>query len=341
MKNQNGAVTIKDVAKMAGLTPAAVSMILNGKGTFKEETIKKVKKIVRDLNYVPNINATRLVKQETKLIGLLVPSMAEPFTVEVLRGIESQIRNSGYNLVIHSTTGRPKSEEEIYSDIARSRQVDGIVVQLFDHNQNRTQEFIQHNLPCVVIEADLKELDSISVNNYEGGFRATDYLVRKGKKKILLVYGPMPSSVMSERRRGYEAALKKNKIRLSQKLLLEVPYKISEMRQQGSEVIENFIRKSKELPFDAVFCAAGDEMAIGIVTALLEHGYQIPKQIAVIGFDDQPIAQLISPHLTTVRQPIQKMGATAFDFLLQRIKSPDAPKQSRRLEPELIVRETA
>ncbi|MDW8436933.1 MAG: LacI family DNA-binding transcriptional regulator [Chloroherpetonaceae bacterium] len=341
MKSPNGAVTIKDVAARAGLTPAAVSMILNGKGTFKEETIMKVKRIVRELNYVPNVNATRLVKRETKLIGLLVPSMAEPFTIEVLRGIESQIRNSGYNLVIHSTVGRPKSEEEIYRDIARSRQVDGIVVQLFDHNQNRTQEFIQHKLPCVVIEADLKELDSISVNNYAGGFRATDYLARKGKKKILLVYGPLPSTVMSERRRGYEAALKKHNIRLSQKLLFEAPYKISEMRQQGSEVIESFARKSKELPFDAVFCAAGDEMAIGIVTALLELGYRIPKDVAVVGFDDQPIAQLISPHLTTIRQPIQKMGATAIDFLLHRIKHPDAPIQSRRLEPELIIRETA
>lgn len=338
---KSAATTIKDVAALAGITPAAVSMILNGKGTFREETIKKVKKIARELNYVPNVNATRLVKRETKLIGLLVPSMAEPFTVEVLRGIESQMRNSSYNLVIHSTVGRPKSEEEIYRDIARSRQVDGIVVQLFDHNHNRTQEFIQHDVPCVVIEADLKELDSIAVDNFEGGFRATDYLARKGKTKILLVYGPMPSTVMSERRRGYEAALKKNKLRMSQRLLFEAPYKISEMRQQGREAIEQFAQKNKRLPFDAVFCAAGDEMAIGIVTALLERGYRIPKDVAVIGFDDQPIAQLVSPHLTTVRQPIQKMGATAIEFLLNRIKNPSAPIQRRLLVPELIIRETA
>jgi DNA-binding LacI/PurR family transcriptional regulator len=344
MKNQihNGRVTIKDVAKAAGLTPAAISMILNDKGSFKEATVKKVKRIVEQLNYVPNINATRLVKQETKLLGLLVPSMAEPFTVEVLRGIESHIRNSGYNLVIHSTSGRPKSEEDIFRDIARSRQVDGMVIQLFDHNPKRTQEFLSHQLPCVVIEADTKELDSISVNNYEGGYQAAQYLLKHGRKNILIVYGPLPSDVMTERCRGYEAALLRQKIKPPQRLKLEVDYKISEMRQQGVEVVEKFLKKnSKQLPFDAVFCAAGDEMAIGVVTALQEHGVRVPEDVAVIGYDDQPIAQLIRPTLTTIRQPIREMGATAVEFLIHRIKNPDSPHQHKHLEPQLIVRETA
>jgi DNA-binding LacI/PurR family transcriptional regulator len=269
--------------------------------------------------------------------------MAEPFTVEVLRGIESHIRNSGYNLLIHSTAGRPKSEEDIYHEIARSRQVDGMVVQLFDHSEKRTNEFLRNDMPCVVIEADLKELDSISVNNFEGGFQATNYLLKTKRKKILLVYGPMPSSVMQERQRGYQEALRRLKINPSLRLMLEVDYKISEMRQQGVEVIENFLKrkKSKSLPFDAVFCAAGDEMAIGIVTSLIENGYRVPEEVAVIGFDDQPIAQLVRPYLSTVRQPIREMGATAVEFLIYRIKNPDSPHQHKYLEPQLVLRETA
>lgn len=382
------APTIKDLAKAAGLTPAAVSMILNGRGKFKRETVERVRRLARELNYVPNANAYRLVKKETKLIGLLVPSLAEPMTVEILRGVEERTSGTDYGIVLFNTINSESREEEIYQRIARSRQVDGIVVHLFDHTERRTKQYTSHQCPCVVIEAELKELDSVSVGNYHGSVAAVEFLLKKNRTRILLVYGPIPSNIMTERKRGYEAALRKHGLRPSKSLELEVPYLTGRMYRQGVELADTLIMLADKrsaaatteivatmdvvataksvvkksgvkpdansshtslallpplppLPFDAIYCAAGDEVAAGLITGLTKQGYRVPDDVSIIGFDDQPVAERVSPSLTTVRQPIREMGATAIDFLLRRIQTPDAPFSHKKFEAHLVVRESA
>ncbi|MDX2128156.1 MAG: LacI family DNA-binding transcriptional regulator [Chloroherpetonaceae bacterium] len=339
------AVTLKDLAEQSGLTTAAVSMILNGRGKFKVETVAKVREIAEKLNYVPNVNAYRLVKQQTNLIGLLVPNINAPFTIEVLCGVEAALKGSGYNLVIYSTTGKAEEEEKIYREIARGKQVDGIVVQLFDHSERRTKLFSSFQLPCVVIEADLKSLDSISVDNVLGAFEATEYLIKMGRKKIIFVYASQ-STVMKERLEGYLSALKKHRIPPLKEHILEI--ESSEVEKfhfdEGVKIVRLVQEKidKKEMPkFDAVFCANGDEVAAGVIRGLGTLNLRVPQDVAVIGYDDQPIARTAIPALTTVRQPIQEMGSKAVKFLLNRLENPKHKPQVLRINPELILRETA
>jgi LacI family transcriptional regulator len=343
---KHATATLKDVAREAGITPAAVSMILNGRGKFKEATVAKVRRIAERLSYVPNASAYRLVKQQTNLIGLLVPSMVEPFTIEVLRGVEEALKGSGYNLVIYSTAGNNEREEEkIYRNIARGKQVDGLVVQLFDHTEKRTKVYASYQLPCAVIEADIKTIDSVSVDNVRGAFEATEYLIKLGRRRILFPYASS-STVMSERLEGHLAALKKYKLPIRDDLLIKVLYETEEKFNfnEGVKLIEELLKKVKEqsMPMvDALFCANGDEVATGAVRALLQHGFRVPADVAVIGFDDQPIARIALPALSTVRQPIRQMGRAAVEFLMRRLQYPAQKPQSLRVAPELILRETA
>ncbi|MFN3385111.1 MAG: LacI family DNA-binding transcriptional regulator [Candidatus Thermochlorobacter sp.] len=343
---KNGTATLKDVAKLAGLTPAAVSMILNGRGKFKESTVAKVRRIAEQVNYVPNASAYRLVKQRTNLIGLLVPSMVEPFTIEILRGVEEALKGTPYNLVIYSTAGNDEqAEETIYRNIARGKQVDGLVVQLFDHTERRTKVYASYQLPCAVIEADLKSLDSVSVDNVKGACEATDYLIRQGRQRIVFPYASA-STVMSERLEGHLTALRQHGLPIQDELLIKVLYETEEKFNfnEGVKLIERLLQKVRQgemKMFDAVFCANGDEVAAGVVRTLIQHHIKVPHDVAVIGFDDQPIARIVTPALTTVRQPVRQMGRTAVEFLLRRLENPKQSPQSMRIVPELIIRETA
>ncbi|MBC8044177.1 MAG: LacI family DNA-binding transcriptional regulator [Rhizobacter sp.] len=336
---KSGVATIKDIARSASLTPAAVSMILNGKGKFKESTVKTVQRIARDLRYVANASASGLVKRQTRLIGFLVPSMAEPFTVEILRGLEERLHHFGYDLVLYNTIGNEDHLETLYQRIAGARRVDGIVVQMFSHTERQMKAYMSHLLPCVLIEGEAASIDSITVDNYAGAFAATEYLIRKNRKRILFICGELLTNVMIDRKRGFLDAMKKHAIRTPKSLMFEINYENSRMRQKGMEIIEHF-DLTKPLPFDAAFCAAGDEVAAGMIRDLLDHRYRVPQDVAVVGFDDQPIAQIVSPSLTTVRQPIREMGATAINFIINRLQSAAIKPQHKVFKAELIIRDS-
>jgi DNA-binding LacI/PurR family transcriptional regulator len=333
------AVTMKDIAREAGLTKSAVSMIVNGKGKFNEETVSRVKKIIDRLGYVPHAAASRLARGGTSLIGLLVPNIGENFTVEILRGVEKGLVDSGYDLVLYNTINSENREAELYHRIASSRQVDGIIIQMFNRSAEHIRQYCRYPLPSVLLETNTDKLNCVYLDNFEGAFKATEHLIKKNRRQILLVYGTLPSTVMDERRAGYLAALKKHRIKPNARLQLTIEFSTREMREKEIRPLAPF-DNMKPLPFDAVFCAAGDEVASVIAADVLRQRYRIPQDVALVGYDDQPIAQTIFPMLTTVRQPIQKMAAAAVETLLAHIKKPASPLKQRAFETELILRDS-
>ncbi|MBC8045090.1 MAG: LacI family DNA-binding transcriptional regulator [Rhizobacter sp.] len=334
------ATIMQDIAREANLTKSSVSMILSGKGKFREQTVRRVQRIAKQLRYVPHAGARSLTQGGSNLIGLLVPNIGEGFTVEIMRGIEERLTDLGYDLVLYNTIGKEDRQEELYHRIASGRKVDGIVVQMFNTSEKQIEEYATHYLPCVVLETETKKLDSVFIDNYDGAFRATKYLIKQGRTRILFVYGSLPSSVMLERLRGHIDALKAARIKPLPELQLAMHYGTKEIRLQNIRVMQAY-DLTRPLPFDAIFSAAGDEVAVGMLRDLTEHRYRIPQDVAIIGFDDLPIAGLSVPSLTTVRQPIQEMGATAIDFLISRIKTPGRKPRCKKLKTELVLRGSA
>lgn len=328
--------TLKDVARLAGVSSATVSYVLNGKESISDETKKRVTEAIAQLDYVPDLNARGLSLRDSKLIGVVVPQ-TEPgerlmfqnsFYSEVLGSIEYCARLRGYHILISATDAN-----ESYLTLAKKRNLDGIIV-IGMYPDEFYRQMKQTQIPIVLIDSYCNDhyYHNIRIDDAYGSYLAATYMLEKGHRDIAFFSGQLKENgVMKKRLAGYRQALAE----------YDLPFR-QEYVYEGQIDYENGVRMGERLAQDrrsitGIVCAA-DILAIGAMKGLFEHGVHVPEDISVIGFDDLEISRYLTPGLTTVRQQISLKGQKAVELLLKHIENPKLTKQEEILPLELIER---
>ncbi len=328
---------ITDVAREAGVTPATVSMVINNKPNISQETKEKVWAVIKKLGYYPNFIAKGLATNKTNTIAVIIPDLSSLFALEVLRGIRDRITEDDsiyYNIILFDMISYYKSRslKEIFQRIIGERRADGLII--IGHTiEEEALEILQENeLPFILVATNSSKYDCIYSNDRLGAYKAVEYLLKKGYKKIGIIY----NKLVEDRLKGYLEVLKNNDIPINEKYIIEVP---SMDLNSGLKLGEKLVEEGFE--FDSLFVAANDLTAIGIMKVLLKNGYRIPEDIAIIGYDDIPAAELIVPSLTTIKQPLQELGKEALISIIDKIEGRNKERINLILKPNLIERETA
>lgn len=328
------AATIREVARLAGVSVATVSRVINGKGPIRPETEQRVREIVEQLRYLPHGAARSLITNSTNTLGVLLPDIYGEFFSELIRGIDATARRSGYHLLV-SSSHSDGSEIEALLRAMRGR-VDGLIVMSPDLDAPAIAANLPETLPVVLLngEGNARAVAHLGVDNYGGARAMTEHLASFGYSPIAHLSGPPKNRDAQERLRGYRDAI----VALGPNFTsLELAGDFSEESgyRAGRALLALPVRPR------AVF-AANDSMAIGCLSALREAGVRVPEEIALGGFDDIPVARYISPALTSVHIAIADLGARAIERLLARLggAADTQPATGDRLETHLVIRES-
>ncbi|HEY8362023.1 MAG TPA: LacI family DNA-binding transcriptional regulator [Tissierellaceae bacterium] len=326
------AVTIKDIAKLANVSIATVSRVINNKpGGVSEETRKRILELVKELGYQPNAIARSLVTKKTKTIGLIIPDISNPFFPDIARGVEDGAYMYGYNVFLCNTDDNLAKESE-YINALKEKYVDGII---FTSSSIPKHEhmvaLIKSGIPVVIIDRriDFEDVYGVFVDNYEGGYIATKYLIDLGHRRIACIAGPLHTTTAKDRLEGYKKALMESGISIEEELIFEGDYKINSGIVGAEKVLQHKIT--------AIF-ACNDLMAYGAYKTIKSLGYKIPDDVSVIGFDDIQLSQILEPQLTTIKQPAYDMGLTAASMLIKLVEGQKLNKRVINFKPRLIIR---
>lgn len=327
---------LKNVAKLAGVSVATVSRVLNGDEVVKEKTKTKVLDAIKKLNYKPNRVAQRLrtTRKTSKLVGLLIPDIQNPFYVDVIRGIEEYAYANNAAVIIGNFS-QDEKKEKLYLDILKSESVDGFVVAPSNEKDQYVKQLIQDGFPIVCIDRGLKDVDVdlVKVDNQQGVFKAIEHLIKLGHKRIGFVVGNPSIPTSQERLDGYHQAMKQYGIEIDPTLLLGEKSDY----ESGTRLTARLL--DLENPPTAIF-TGNNLLTLGALEVINQRGQRIPEDVAIIGFDDVYWANSLNPPLTAVRQPGFEIGKKAMELLMQRIQSPDAATLDVIFKTELMVRKS-
>lgn len=327
------AVTLNDIARKAGVSLATVSLALNGSNKVNKDTKIKIEEIAAELNYVPNARARALVKKSTKTIGLVIPEVVNPFFAELAQSIKDYVRSQDFNVILCSTDYQ--SDEELrYINMFRSGQVDGAIFacvgdMMAEHNELIIQ-LVKENIPVVYVDRDGVDHDLVPVvksNVYQAAYQAAEYLISLGHKELAF------AGQSIERLNGFKEALKKHNLEIKEENIY-----YDYLKMEGGYSVGEKIAARNERP-DAVVCL-NDEIAIGIIQALIAKNVEVPAEISVVGIDNIKMANFYNPALTTVNIPVNEMGKKAAEILLKRIANQklNAEEKFFIFPTELIIR---
>jgi len=329
-------VTLKDIAERAGVTSATVSMVINNKPNISENTRKKVLKIAKELNYYPNVIARGLATKKSNSIGVIVPNLASSFVVRVLQGIKSTNRDIEYTVQLFDTVGQKETETQLFQRLARERRIDGVILISSTVTDEELNVFREESVPGIVVARNCEHLDSVYVNNELGAADATDYLIGKGHTQIACVVTDKNGVPTKERLEGYKRSLGQHGLAFRDDLLFTVD---DDTMSNGIEVFHRIHEMHPNVT--AVFVPAGDMVAIGLIKEAKKKGVKVPDELAVVGFDDIPAAEVIEPSLTTVRQPKLEMGDYAINMIVDKIEGRETGVKHKELPTKFIIRESA
>ena len=329
-------VTLKDIAERANVTTATVSMVINNKPNISEETRNRVLAIARELNYHPNAMARSLAIRKSNAVGVIVPNLASSYVVRILQGIKGTNRDSQYTIQLFDTIGQNETEAQLFQRLACERRIDGAILVGPICSEEEMSVFKDEKVPCIVVARKSAVLDSVYVNNAQGSREATEYLIGKGHRAIACVVCRKRSLPWEDRLEGYRQAKESAGLTFREDLVIEVAEDgIVDGHQAWSHMSIMSPRPT------AAFVPAGDMVAIGLIKAAKKAGFVVPKDLAVVGFDDLPAAEVIEPALTTVRQPKLEMGDTAIDLIIDKIEGREPQIVGRELLTKFVIRESA
>lgn len=327
------AVTIKDIAKVAGVSYATVSRALNDHPEINVITKEKIKEIAQQMGYTPNAVARGLVKKNTEMIALLIPDITNPFYPEVARGVEDYARENGYCVFLCNTNWDEENEQK-YLTILKERRVDGIIIAPVSTDTIDYVSDSKLNIPVVYIgsRVDCNKSNYVVIDDFKAGYMATEYLMKLGHSNIAFIGGHDKSTSHIDRINGYKQALKENRLEADINSIKGYSFK----KESG---YGTFLKMVKNRKVPTAIVAENDIIALGIMEAAEKHGYDVPKDISIIGIDDIEFGSLPKINLTTVAQPKFDIGRKSADILLDLI-SGSADSKQIILEPFLIVRGT-
>ena len=324
--------TIRDVARAAGVSAATVSRYLNKSIVLPAETAARIERACKRYAYRPNQLAKRLSLGSSELIGLVTPEIANPFFAALAAAAEDEARRLNYSLLIASTAGDPDIE---CANIDRldSRHIDGLIVLTNRPDDGRIRDRISGRRDVVVIDEDVPGADvaRIFVENEQGAYLATRHLIEAGHRRIGHIGGPRDLFSAKERFAGFAAALNEAGLAVEETFVRFDTYD----RRSGLAAIRSLMGEIASPP-TAVF-AGSDYIALGVLQGLHEMGLEAPRDLSIASFDDMPFAELLHPPLTSVRQPIERMGRLGVRNLLDLLRG-EGSRDVVRLPTELIVR---
>ena len=300
---------LEDVAAAAGVSKTTVSRVLNHRGYLSEKTIAKVQKAMQELDYRPNIIARQLYKQRTDLVGMIFPTVDNPFFSQLEAEMERQLYRNGYKVLIGNSQNDPAKEENYLQQLL-THQVDGLIV----GTQNRGLIGYQHaNLPVVAIDQVVgKNIPVVSSDNYQGGLLATQRLLDDRCRHIIHTNGPLGLDTPTQKRReAYEHLMTKNNLPA---ITYHLDFNISTIDKE--RVFRRIFEEHPEV--DGIF-AANDTDASTIINLASEYGKRIPEDLKIVGYDGSNVTRLLLPGLTTIQQPIDEMADLAVQLLQARI----------------------
>lgn len=333
--NLNVQVTVKDVARKAGVSTATAARVLGGYGSVSEQTREIVLKAARELNYVPNALARSMVKARTGNLGLVVPDIRNAFFGTIAQSVAKSAKRSGHRVIMCDTGADYKTECRYLQDLIEQR-VDGIILASSVPFGRRHSYLKKAPCPVVLIDRNVEgaELDCVRTDHEEGAYRAVKHLLSLGHRRIGIVLGTGTESVHFQRRRGYEAALKEAGIPLDEELIKRRDW------ESGLSAVDELLALDE--PPTAIF-ATNYVITVGVLADLKRLGKRIPEDIALLSFDDIELAMLLEAPLTAVIQDPALIGSTAMELLLQRIRGErgrEAVPQEVVMRPSLVVRES-
>ncbi len=327
-----GEPTIKDVARLAGVSVGTVSNVLNRPRRVSPQTRAKVEWAIAQLGFRPNKVARALISQRTNTVGMIVPDAANPFFAELLRGVEDVLGERDY-AVIFGNSDNSASKERRYITALRERRVDGMIAVTATDADAEEIRALGEEIPMVIVDRQISgwEGDCVLSDNRLGMTLAVDHLVSLGHRRIALIDGDLRLFTARERYAGFLDGLARHGLE---------PAVVS----FGSFTFDSGYSQMAALlrgdPLPTAVCAANDLLALGAIAAILDAGLRVPQQISIVGYDDIIFARVSSPGLTTVRQNARAMGAEAARLMLERLEGRRSGPKRVILEPELVVRQS-
>lgn len=326
---------MKDVARLAGVSTSTVSHVINNNRYVSDAVRDKVLAAVDTLHYAPSALARSLKINQTQTIGMLLTASSNPFYAEVVRGVERSCYERGYSLILCNTEGDHDRLNRSMETLLQKR-VDGLLV-MCTENHRPSSETLQRypSIPLVMMDWSPFEgvSDVIKDNSLLGGDIATTHLITSGYRRIACIAGPQDKTTAYNRLLGYRQAMKRAGLPVPDDYVVVGDFEF----ETGYQSMRKLLALTQRP--EAVFCS-NDAMAVGVYHALYQAGLSIPKDVAVIGYDDIELARYMSPPLTTIHQPKDELGELAVDTLLYRLEHPGIEPNVLVLTPELVIRES-
>jgi LacI family transcriptional regulator len=336
MKSQP--VTIKDLARRLNVSVATVSRALRGLPDIHPDTRQAILDLAREWDYQPNQLATSLVKSRTRTIGVIVPNLGYYFFSSAINGMEEVAYGAGYSVLLTQSKESYERELTNLQDLARG-QVDGLIVSISretaDYEHFRRLQ--RRGVPLVLFDRDCEALDvpKVLIDNRAAARQATDHLLENGCRRIAVLAGPAYLALTIQRLRGYRDALEARGLPFDETLIAYGDYS-----QVNAVELTHHLMGLPDPP-DGIL-GLSDRIAVGAMIALKQRGARIPDEVALVGFNNEPMSHLLSPGLTSVAQPVEDIGREAARLLLAQLQSPDPlPPTVRVLPTHLVVRESS
>ncbi|SCH31339.1 MULTISPECIES: LacI family DNA-binding transcriptional regulator [unclassified Romboutsia] len=328
-------ITIKDVAKKAGVSISTVSRVINDSKPVTDEVKQKVLDVIKETGYIPNPLARSLVTKKSQLIGVIIPEVSDSFANEILNGVEEIAKMYDYEILLANTYS--DKEQELKSiNLLRAKQVEGIVMISWKVEEEHVDYMQRCGIPACYISKTARDYDiyTVSTSNIDATYDMTKYLLDKGHEKIAFIMTSQDDTILErERLTGYEKALSERNINLNEKLI-----------KHGTTTYEGGYKSMKEMLEEGIIPHAafvtGDEAAIGAINAICDAGYRVPEDISVAGFNDVKIAKMYRPKLTTVHQPLYDMGAVAIRMVIKMINKEELNEKKIELPYRIEERES-
>ncbi len=329
------APTIKDVARIAGVSISTVSRVINNKGGVSKQLEDRIREAIKGLKYKPNIVARALKSRATKTLGLIIPNIMNPIFPPLVKVIEDTAKSYNFSTILCNSDGKIE-EEAKYIEVLIEKQVDGIILNAIGDYHEGLETVKDTGTPIIVLGRKIAGFGAtcITLDNEKGAYSAVEHLIRSGMKNIAFLFGLLEaSSAINDRFAGYKKALKDYGVKFRKDLVA----KGNRTFEGGSVATQTLL--SRNVRFDSVF-ASNDVMALGCIEKLIGSGFRVPEDISVMGYDDIPFASMFKPRLSTVRSPIGEFGVEAVKTMLQIIYSKKDKQQEKIFDPELVVRDS-
>ena len=331
--------TLKDIANALNISPAAVSKAMHDDSRISEKTKKAVKRIAKELDYQPNHLASALRKGKSNLVGVIVPRTNSNFFSSVLEHMEAVLNKAGYNIII--TQSNESFEKECKNiDTLLFTQVDGIIASMANETVDLShyEKIKSKGIPLILFDRGENDLnvDYVGINDYDSSHMIVEHLVEKGCKRIAHIGGYRRTRIFNNRIKGYVDALKKNNLPIDDSLIIESSLTLEDGRREIERLLQLENRP------DAVYIAS-DYAALGALQVLNENKINVPEEIRLIGFGNEPFTSLVTPSISSVKQHSKDIGRLAAETFLKRVDEPELKQSLNKiiLKAELIVRDSS